>query len=175
MTRGIHQSKAAKWAREQQGLHFCHCGCGAEIPVTFYHYYEGIPNYLNHHKPPDIVDLGSGKNKRIYGGGLRRDSKWSRKRRHYYCKLPGFRSMVNLGYDLALARKFVYAYMKAHRNELYYTRLVNLLRTIKNHVVEDQRRLASARIDKSLLEAEQALKELRKTIKQKQEELGYGD
>lgn len=39
----------AKWVAEQQGLHFCQCGCGTPIKVAAHHVDRGIPRYVSGH------------------------------------------------------------------------------------------------------------------------------
>lgn len=58
--------KITEWIKEQQGKHFCKCGCGSEITIQKHHKSVGIPNYIhNHHirgennpmKRPEVVKL----------------------------------------------------------------------------------------------------------------------
>lgn len=37
------------WVKEQQGKHFCGCGCGGAIPLKSEHFNVGIPQYLHGH------------------------------------------------------------------------------------------------------------------------------
>ena len=41
----------AKWIEENQGKHFCHCGCGGIIIIQSHHYKRGIPKYMSGHTP----------------------------------------------------------------------------------------------------------------------------
>lgn len=38
-----------EWMAEEQGKHFCHCGCGMEIKILKQHRYKGIPTYIRGH------------------------------------------------------------------------------------------------------------------------------
>ncbi len=43
------------WVKENQGRHFCVCGCKKAIRITRGHHSMGIPRYLpNHHAPPRL-------------------------------------------------------------------------------------------------------------------------
>jgi len=37
------------WIDENQGKHFCQCGCGSVIKIEKWHYSQGIPKYLRNH------------------------------------------------------------------------------------------------------------------------------
>lgn len=37
------------WIKQEQGKHFCHCGCGNEIILNRHHHSHGIPNYIQGH------------------------------------------------------------------------------------------------------------------------------
>lgn len=37
------------WIEENQGKHFCQCGCGQPIKIEEWHYRQGIPKYLRNH------------------------------------------------------------------------------------------------------------------------------
>lgn len=37
------------WVKEQQGQHFCGCGCGEPIPLKPEHFSVGVPKYLHGH------------------------------------------------------------------------------------------------------------------------------
>ena len=39
-----------KWVEQNQGKHFCQCGCGQEIIIKLHQYYDGIPKYLKGHQ-----------------------------------------------------------------------------------------------------------------------------
>lgn len=39
------------WIKEQQGKHYCQCGCGTAIVIKRSHYNRGIPKWINHHCP----------------------------------------------------------------------------------------------------------------------------
>lgn len=164
---------AHKWAQTQQNKHYCKCGCGKFIKVTFFHKYEGIPSYINGHARIKYVDLGFGKKTRIFGGIL--DPKPSQNNRPYYFAHMSFsnkqRKNVHLGTDLNLAKKFVYAYKKATRDELHYTKIVNLFNSIRHKIEKNYTELENAKIDRSLKEAREALGKLRKLIKEKEEAL----
>ena len=164
---------AYKWAQTQQNKHYCQCGCGKFIKVTLYHKWEGIPSFINGHHPPNIIDLGFGKKVRIYGGRLNPKSS-QRFRNYYYAWLTvdkKQRKTVHLGTDLNLARRFVFVYKKALRNELHYKRIVNLFDSIRLKIEKNYTELENAKIDKSITEAREALRKLRKLINQKQEAL----
>ena len=45
MKRGTRQ----KWLADNQGKHFCKCGCGGVIPLRTEHFNEGVPRYLHGH------------------------------------------------------------------------------------------------------------------------------
>lgn len=47
-----------EWIEENQGKHFCLCGCGSEIKILREHYSAGIPRYISHHQGKDISDDG---------------------------------------------------------------------------------------------------------------------
>lgn len=38
-----------RWIEEQQGQHFCQCGCGEPIRIILRHYHRGVPRYLPGH------------------------------------------------------------------------------------------------------------------------------
>jgi len=38
-----------QWIEENQGKHFCQCGCGEVIPIKIHHHVRGIPKFLNFH------------------------------------------------------------------------------------------------------------------------------
>jgi hypothetical protein len=38
-----------EWVEQEQGKHFCQCGCGQPIPIKPWHHSEGIPKYLPGH------------------------------------------------------------------------------------------------------------------------------
>jgi len=37
------------WMRQEQGRHFCSCGCGKAITIQRHHHARGIPAYINGH------------------------------------------------------------------------------------------------------------------------------
>lgn len=45
-----------KWVEENQGKHFCECGCGEVIEILREHYSAGIPRYIKYHHGKDISD-----------------------------------------------------------------------------------------------------------------------
>jgi HNH endonuclease/NUMOD3 motif len=45
----VRRGTRAKWVTEQQGLHFCGCGCGEPIQIQPVHFNIGIPAYLLGH------------------------------------------------------------------------------------------------------------------------------
>jgi hypothetical protein len=48
-------TKVKDWIESQQGLHFCHCGCGQEIKIKPYHFKNGTPKYIcGHNKTKSI-------------------------------------------------------------------------------------------------------------------------
>lgn len=52
--------KRQKFVAENQGKHFCQCGCGKQIPVAPHHLKRGIPRFANHHASK-IINSGRGK------------------------------------------------------------------------------------------------------------------
>lgn len=38
-----------KWIEENQGKHFCQCGCGEAIEIKIHHHVRGIPKFKNFH------------------------------------------------------------------------------------------------------------------------------
>lgn len=38
-----------KWINQEQGNHFCQCGCGEEIKIQHYHRWYGIPKFICGH------------------------------------------------------------------------------------------------------------------------------
>jgi hypothetical protein len=47
-------AKVAGWVKENQGRHFCECGCGQAIAITAEHYYPNrrpVPSFLRGHHP----------------------------------------------------------------------------------------------------------------------------
>jgi hypothetical protein len=50
-SRGIRVRRGTRqrWLKENQGKHFCHCGCGAVIPLRVEHFNYGVPKYLLGH------------------------------------------------------------------------------------------------------------------------------
>lgn len=38
-----------KWIAENQGKHFCHCGCEEKIEILRSYYWDGIPKYITPH------------------------------------------------------------------------------------------------------------------------------
>lgn len=51
-----------KWIKDNQGKHFCICGCGTEIKITRGHYQDGIPERILKHM--------NGKNHPSWKGGI---------------------------------------------------------------------------------------------------------
>lgn len=49
-----------QWIEDNQGKHFCQCGCGQPIPIKIHHHKRGVPKYLNFHASK-IVKPGLGK------------------------------------------------------------------------------------------------------------------
>jgi hypothetical protein len=43
------------WVSEQQGKHFCSCGCGQPLRITPRHYYRGIGNVVRGHAVRSVV------------------------------------------------------------------------------------------------------------------------
>jgi hypothetical protein len=39
----------AEWMAQEQGKHFCHCGCNQPIAVQRHHHARGIPQFINRH------------------------------------------------------------------------------------------------------------------------------
>lgn len=39
----------SKWVKDQQGKHFCQCGCGVAIEIKRHHHASGIPKYIKGH------------------------------------------------------------------------------------------------------------------------------
>ena len=165
-SKNIENTSANKWAQSEQVKHFCESGCGNPKKVTWYHKYEGIPSYINGHKPQNIVDMGFGRKRKIWGGKF---EKRKQGRNYYYAHLPGNIKHFNLGTDLNLAKKFLFVYTKARKNELHYSRMINFLDHLTNKVKNDIASLNALKIDRSLIEARKALAELRKVIKEKTE------
>lgn len=52
-----------KWVIDNQGKHFCGCGCDGFIKIKTYHFAYGIPKYITGHnmKVPGLVKLSSEK------------------------------------------------------------------------------------------------------------------
>jgi hypothetical protein len=82
-----------QWVIENQGKHFCQCGCNQPIKILPYHHHptRGIPKYLNHHQlrgkkksPEHIANLS----KALTG------HKYNRKRKPFYINLQGYK-MIN--------------------------------------------------------------------------------
>lgn len=50
-SRGIYVKRGTRqrWLAENEGKHFCHCGCGKPIPLKAEHFNVGVPNYLLGH------------------------------------------------------------------------------------------------------------------------------
>ena len=44
-----HKPEIDEFIKENQGKHFCHCGCGEEIEIRRSHYTTGIPKYVQGH------------------------------------------------------------------------------------------------------------------------------
>lgn len=53
-SRGIRVRRGTRLAfvEENQGRHFCGCGCGGVIPIRTQHFNVGIPRFLHGHNPP---------------------------------------------------------------------------------------------------------------------------
>ena len=154
----------------QQNKYFCSCGCGKYIKVKWHHRYEGIPSYINGHNKQKIVDLGNGKRRTIWGG--RFPQKGKTKRTNYYSRLSGTKKRhINLGSDLNLAKKFIFAYEKAYHNEIHWHTMVRLLESIIRRIDKTNEIIYNQKVDKSFYEAKKALSRLRKTIKQKEKEV----
>ena len=47
--RGAKSKVIRDWIAENQGKHFCHCGCDQSIEIRDFHYTYGIPKYIDHH------------------------------------------------------------------------------------------------------------------------------
>ena len=45
------KDKADLWARQEQGKHFCGCGCGRPLVIKRQHMYQGLPTYVMGHPP----------------------------------------------------------------------------------------------------------------------------
>lgn len=52
-SRGLRVKRGTRtlWLTENQGRHFCHCGCGEAVPLRPEHFNVGIPTYLHGHNP----------------------------------------------------------------------------------------------------------------------------
>lgn len=48
-----------EWMIENQGKHFCVCGCGETIKIKRNHYSMGIPKYIHYHNP--VINSMKGK------------------------------------------------------------------------------------------------------------------
>lgn len=86
------------WVQQEQGKHFCHCGCGQDIKIMIPHRTKGIPKYLNghHHKILDRpskafiekwVKIEQTKNRVCLCGC---GSKIIIKQDHYTCGIPKY-------------------------------------------------------------------------------------
>jgi hypothetical protein len=153
-SKDITKTSAYKWAKQQQGKYLCRCGCEKPIKVTWHHWHEGIPNFINGHSNPYIVDLGKGRTKKLFVHG-----------KQLYLKVG--RKHVPMGRYLKLARKTAFVYEKAREKELHYSKLVGLLNTIRTDVITSTTNLNQgiAQVNRSFNHANRALQKLRKTIK----------
>lgn len=52
-SRGIYVKRGTRiaWVAENEGKHFCLCGCGEVIPIKPVHFNIGIPQYRHGHNP----------------------------------------------------------------------------------------------------------------------------
>ena len=61
----VNSKKVLDWVKQEQGKHFCKCGCGEKLNILGYHYFKGIVEYKKGHskKKPTIlwVKLHQGK------------------------------------------------------------------------------------------------------------------
>lgn len=60
------RGKIARWVEENQGKHYCRCGCGLVIVITRNHWGNGIPAYVNGHNGR----RRQRKNRALYPGDL---------------------------------------------------------------------------------------------------------
>ena len=51
----IKKEELDRWTVEEQGKHFCHCGCGHEIIIKRNHHSNGIPKYVIGHSKKGMV------------------------------------------------------------------------------------------------------------------------
>jgi hypothetical protein len=53
-SRGIRVRRGTRqqWVQDEQGKHFCACGCNEPIPLRTEHFNTGIPKYRHGHNPP---------------------------------------------------------------------------------------------------------------------------
>lgn len=50
------------WVNSERGKHFCHCGCGGEIPIRRWHCSKGVSKYIKgHHSKGKILSLATKK------------------------------------------------------------------------------------------------------------------
>jgi hypothetical protein len=47
----VRRGTRAKWLADEQGKHFCACGCGQPIRLQLGHFNTGIPRYVHGHNP----------------------------------------------------------------------------------------------------------------------------
>lgn len=45
------RSIGKQWIKDNQGKHFCQCGCGQPISIKIHHHTRGISKYIDHHQP----------------------------------------------------------------------------------------------------------------------------
>ncbi len=44
-----YNKKIDKWVEQEQGKHFCHCGCNGAIIIKRWHFWVDIPNFIHGH------------------------------------------------------------------------------------------------------------------------------
>lgn len=56
MARRRSYEEITNWVKQNEGKHFCACGCGAEIKILRRYSKSQIPRWLNEHKAPKVKD-----------------------------------------------------------------------------------------------------------------------
>ena len=176
-SKDIAKTSAYKWAETQQNKHMCRCGCRNHIKVTWYHYHEGVPSYINGHsakiknkKPPvnsynffPYVNVGKKRLKlqmcASYYYYIYRDAE------------TGNQIHLNLGCNIKEARQALRVFYRAKLRDSTYRGWISLLEKIKKTAFVNITELQSAKIDTSLADAKSALAQLRNAITHKQKEL----
>ncbi len=83
------KNKVKKWAEQEQGKHFCKCGCGEAIVIKSKYHWGGIPDYIKGHKTNKWIAENQGK---------------------HFCK-------CGCGQPVPISRsKHIYKFIKGHRD-----------------------------------------------------------